>query len=316
VSQARVHVVVLNWNGLADTLACLDSLERSTFTDRHVVVVDNGSATPPREPIARAHPDVEVVELADNLGYSGGNNVALRRALAAGAELVWVLNNDATVEPDSLAELVACAERHPRAGAIGGKVLRADRPELLWMAWGRVTWLQSLIALEGQGEPDGERYSVERSVPWIPGCSILFRAEALREVGLFDEDFFAYHEDVEWAARAVRAGWELWYDGRSVVRHAIQGSSGGESASYLGFRSYLSARNSVLYAKRFGSAAQIARMVAAILVTLPVQYVKRRLRGEQAGIAMKLRGWRDGLLGRPIPLRELGLRPARGAHRD
>jgi GT2 family glycosyltransferase len=176
------------------------------------------------------------------------------------------------------------------------------------MTWGRVTWLQSLIALEGQDAPDGPRYDGEHRVDWIPGCSILFRTAALREVGFFDEDFFAYHEDVDWAARAGKRGWEMWYTGDSRIEHAIHASSGGEAASYMGFRSYLSARNSVLYARRHGSLRQQAVMAGAVVATLPFQWLRRRLRGQQAGVHMKLKGWRDGLAGKPVPLEELGLR--------
>ena len=302
-----VHVVVLNWNGLEHTLACLESLSALDGGMARVLVVDNGSKVSPRAAIEREHPGVAVVENPVNLGYSGGNNVGLSRALDAGASFVWVLNNDTAVDPEALGELMAVARRHPRAGAVGGKVLRADHPQVLWMTWGRVTWLQSLIALVGQGRPDTGAYDSERQVPWLPGCSILFRAEALREVGLFDEEFFAYHEDVDWAARARKAGWELWYTGKARVRHSAHASSGGE-ASYVGFRKYLSARNSVLYARRHGRPWQVALLVASILVTLPFQYTRRWLSGEQEGIALKMRGWRDGLLGRPLPLVELGLR--------
>jgi GT2 family glycosyltransferase len=303
-----VFAIVLNWNRTADTLACLDSLARSTYGDLHAIVVDNGSRVSCASEVAKRHPWVEVVENDRNLGYSGGNNVGMRRALEAGAAFVWVLNNDTVVGAEALEALVDCAQRHPRAAAVGGRVLRTDRPDVLWMTWGRVTWLQSLIALEGQDEPDSARFDGERRVEWIPGCSILFRADALREVGLFDEDFFAYHEDVDWAARAAKQGWELWYTGASRIHHAIHASSGGEAASYAGFRSYLSARNSVLYARRHGTPAKRALLAAAVVATLPFQWLRRRLRGQQQGVRMKIRGWRDGLAGRPVPLDELGLR--------
>ena len=93
------------------------------------------------------------------------------------------------------------------------------------------------------------------------------------------------------------------------MRHAIHSSSGGEGESYLGFRSYLSARNSVLFAARHGRAWQRLLMACAIVLTLPLQYARRAVRGEQAGVRMKVRGWRDALAGRPIPFVELGLRP-------
>jgi GT2 family glycosyltransferase len=302
-----VVAIVLNWNGLEDTLACLESLHRLTYEPLSIVVVDNGSRVSPRARIAATYPRVTVVENPRNLGYAAGNNVGIGRALEAGADYVWVLNNDTVVAPDALTALVSAAERHPRAAAVGGKVLRADDPSTLWATWGRVTWLQSLIALEGQNERDGGRFEGERSVPWIPGCSLLMRTAALREIGAFDEAYFAYHEDVEWAARAHEARWELWFTGAARVRHAIHGSSGG-AEHYGGFRKYLSARNSVLYAKQHARVWQMIVLACAILATLPFQLARRRLSGEQAGIYMKLRGWRDGLLGRPLPLAELGLR--------
>jgi GT2 family glycosyltransferase len=304
--RMAVVAVVLNWNGLDDTLACVDSLARQTYQPLSVLVVDNGSRLSPRARMAALHPTVEVIENDRNLGYTGGNNVGIRMALVRGAELVWILSNDTTVEPETLAHLVETARRHPDAAVIGGKVLRMDRPGTLWMTWGRVPWLQSLIALEGWDAPDDGTYDGECAVPWIPGCSMLLRAEALRRIGVLDEQFFAYHEDVEWAARAREAGWSVWFTGAARTYHAVHGSSGGER-HYGGFWKYLSARNGVLYAKRHGHLWQMALMAAAIAATLPFQFARRWRPGEQEGVALKPRGWRDGLLGRPIPFAELGL---------
>jgi len=302
----RVVAVVLNWNGLEDTLRSVASVVRSTHRALDVLVVDNGSRVSPRAALAAVGAPVAVIENPKNLGYAGGNNVGIRHALAGAADFVWILNNDATVEPETLTALLATAGRHPRAAAVGGKVLHADRPGTIWVAWGRVTWLQSLIALVGADAVDDGRFDGEQAVPWIPGTSILLRSEALRAIGLLEEEYFAYHEDVEWAARAAVAGWELWYTGAARTHHAVHGSSGGAS-HYGGFRKYLSARNSVLYAKRYGRPWQQLLMGAAILTTLPFQLARRWATGEHPGVAMKVRGWWDGLRGRPIPLRDLGL---------
>ncbi|MFP6600566.1 MAG: glycosyltransferase family 2 protein [Deltaproteobacteria bacterium] len=305
--SARVTAVVLNWNGLDDTLRCISSLEALTYEDLSILVVDNGSELSPRERLEREHSQVRVVENVRNLGYSGGNNIGIARAVDDGAEFVWVLNNDTVVERASLGELVAAAERHPRAAAVGGKVLHVDPADRIWVTWGRVTWLQSLIALVGEGRKDHRRYDVERAVPWIPGCSLLLRSAAVVELGGFDENFFAYHEDVEWAERARRRGWELWYNGRARVHHAVHGSSGG-AASYTGFRKYLSARNSVLFARRYGRPWHWALMATAIVLTLPFQFLRRAVRGEGGAVGLKLRGWLDGLPDSDIPFSELGLR--------
>lgn len=309
--RPRVTVVVLDWNGASDTVRCVRSLAAvADEADVSVLVVDNGSATPTAGALAQAGLDVPVLRLEENLGYAGGNNAGLREALARGADFAWVLNNDAEVVVGSLAALLDAAARNPRAAALAPRVVRGDDPKRIWVAWGEVTWRQSLVGLVGEDAADGPAWDVERDAPWLPGCALLLRASALAEVGLFDEDFFAYHEDVDWAARAQAKGWSCRYVGASRVVHHIHGSSGG-AAHYGGFRKYLSARNSVLYALRHGSVWQRFRLGLSIVVSFPFQLARRALTGEAAGVWIKLRGWKDALAGKPIPFEELGLKPDR-----
>ncbi|HYC55148.1 MAG TPA: glycosyltransferase family 2 protein [Candidatus Binatia bacterium] len=305
----RVTAVVLNWNGTEDTVACVRSLlalERDG-AELDILVVDNGSHQSPASALREAAPGVPILFTGANRGYAGGNNAGIRYAAARGADFVWILNNDAVVETGALAPLLQSAQRNQRAGVFGSKILRADDTARLWVAWGRVTWRQSLVALEGEDAADGPRYDGEHDVEWIPGCALLFRTSALAEVGGFDERFFAYHEDVDWAARAARAGWASRYVGSSRVVHRVHGSSGGAS-HYGGFRKYLSARNSVLYARKHGRPLQMAWMAACIAATFPFQLLRRSIRGEGAGVLIKARGWADALRGRPLPLKDLGLR--------
>ena len=149
-------VCVLNWNGREDTLRCLASLRRRA----RVIVADNGSSDGSVEAIRAAFPDVEVVENGANLGFSGGNNAAIRRALDGGAEWVVLLNNDAEAEPGLLDALQAAAARHPDAGVLAGKLLFPD---------GRVQWAGQRVGLRtgysgrprGHGREDGFAFSVE-----------------------------------------------------------------------------------------------------------------------------------------------------------
>ncbi|MFN2427102.1 MAG: glycosyltransferase family 2 protein [Candidatus Binatia bacterium] len=305
----KVVAVVLNWNGTTDTVACVRSLNLLAHPGLKIVVVDNGSRTPPDAALREAGLDAAVVATGVNLGYAGGNNVGIRWAEERGADFIWILNNDAEVEAGALAPLLDAARRHPRAGAFGSRVLRGDDPSRIWVAWGTVTWRQSLIALAGENESDGPRFDDEREVEWIPGCALLLRAAAVNEVGAFDEEFFAYHEDVDWAARARAHGWSSRYVPASRVVHHIHGSSGG-AAHYGGFRKYLSARNTILYARRHGNWGQTLFLAMSIVATFPLQLLRRALSGQAAGVWIKQRGWRDALAGRPIPFVELGLRDA------
>jgi GT2 family glycosyltransferase len=300
-----VAAVVLDWNGGPEALAAVESLAASNGPRLRVVLVDNASRVPAIAEVQRRHPDATCLRNPRNLGYAGGNNVGIRAALDAGADHVLVLNNDARVRPDTVAELVATARCDPRIAVVGAKILRADDPERLWMAWGDVSWRQSLVRLVGQGQRDGPEFAAERDVDWVSGCGLLFTRRGLEEVGLFDEEFFAYHEEVDWCARARARGLRVVWTPRAVVLHRGEGSSG--AGRYVSRKQYLVSRNAVLFARRHGRLGERIRFALAVVATLPFQYLRRLLRGEQAGVVLKVRGMWDALRGKPIPRAELGL---------
>jgi len=301
-----VAVIVLNWNGTDDTVECLHSLMRVDYPHWEIVVVDNGSRQSPRARIAAEFPSVTYVETAQNLGYAGGNNVGIRHALASGHDYVFVLNNDTIVEPDFLAQAVAVAEADPSIGVVGIKVLAWDQPGRVWVAYGRITYRQSLVRLVGYYGRDDGTYDEQRDVEWIPGTAMLFPRRALERVGIFDEAFFAYHEDVDWCTRAREQGFRVVFTPRARIHHKGHRSSGGKG--YVTPRQYLAGRNMVLFVRKHARWYQALRFLAFQLGTLPLQYVRRRLTGEQQGVVLKTRGMLDGWRGRPLPLEELGLR--------
>lgn len=303
--EPRVAVVVLDWNGGAETLACLDSVLATRFRPLDVWLVDNASRAPVLDEARRRHPEVRTIANPSNLGYAGGNNVGIRQALAAGADFVLILNNDARLRPDTVDEMVAVARRDARIAAVGAKVLRLEDPRRLWMAWGEVTYRQSLVRLVGENELDGPAVSAERDVDWVSGAAILLARPALLALGAFDEDFFAYHEEVDWCASAREQGWRVVYAPRAVALHRGQASSGGRV--FVSRRQYLTARNMVRFVKKHASPVERLRFALWFAASLPFSYVRRRLRGEEEGVRLKLRGIRDELRGRPIPRARLGL---------
>jgi GT2 family glycosyltransferase len=173
------------------------------------------------------------------------------------------------------------------------------------MAYGEVTYRQSLVRLVGRDELDTGLYDRERDVDWVSGCAILLSGAAIDALGGFDEEFFAYHEEVDWCARARASGWRVVYAPAAVVTHRGEASSGG--GSYVSRKQYLAGRNMVLFVRRHGSVGERVRFAAFFLGSLPLQYMRRALEGEQRGVALKLRGARDALRGLPLPRAELGL---------
>jgi len=304
-SQPRVAVVVLDWNGAADTLECVASVLASRYPALDVWLVDNASRDPVLDEVLRRHPGVRTIANARNLGYAGGNNVGIHAALAAGADWVLVLNNDARLRPETVAELVAVARRDPAIAAVGAKILRLDDPTRLWMAYGEVTYRQSLVRLVGENEPDGAAFQEQRDVPWVSGCAILLGRCALAAIGPFDEEFFAYHEEVDWCATAREHGLRVVFAPRAVVEHRGQASSGGRA--FVSRRQYLTARNMVRFVRKHGSPAERWRFALWFAAMLPLSFLRRLLRGEQEGVLLKLRGIVDALRDRPIPRARLGL---------
>lgn len=300
----RVDVVVLDWNGGTETLACLASVYDSRGVDLRVLLVDNASAESVVDRACRRFPSLRAFRNPENLGYAGGNNVGLKAALADGAQAVVLLNNDARVGPDTLRRLVATAASDPSIAAVGCRILRSDRIDRLWMAWGELSYRQSLVRLVGQGRIDGDLYRERRDVPWVSGCGWLLTRSALERVGLLDEDYFAYHEEVDWCARARGLGLRVVYEGQASVTHRGEGSSGG---GYVSRKQYLVGRNMVRFVRRHGSIAQRLQFTTLFLGSLPFQLLRRVWAGEGAGVWLKLRGARDAYLHRPLPRDELGL---------
>ncbi|HLK12276.1 MAG TPA: glycosyltransferase family 2 protein [Candidatus Binatia bacterium] len=298
--------MVVHWGAVADTLACLRSLAVSTLRPRPLLVIDNGTRALDARAVAAAAPDVVLVPLPENRGFAGGANEGLRRALAAGATFVLLLNNDATAAPDCLAELVRVARSAPDVAAVGAKVLCADAPGVLWAAWERVTWRAALVAQVGRGAADGPAFAAVRTVEAIPGCAMLLTRPALDAVGLFDEAFFAYHEDVDWCVRARARGFRILFAPTARVLHRGEGSLAGRGRANPA--RYLSARNTVLFARKHARARDWLRLAVTIGASLPLAALRERSGGQGGVVRLLLRGYRDGLLGRDVPVDSLGLR--------
>jgi GT2 family glycosyltransferase len=263
----RVGAVVLNWNGGDMTLACLQSLARVEYPELDVVLVDNGSSDGSVERVRREHPGVDVVENGANLGFAAGNNVGIRRALARGAEMVLLLNNDAEATPGLVRELVTAAVCVPDAGMLGALVLLHDQPERVWYAGARWDPVAQRFEVRDCGKPlDEPCHGGIAETAFVPGCAMLVRAEVCRDVGLMDERYFLTWEEVDWCARARRAGWRSLVVGRARARHRVSASFGGDGAP---LHRYFMERNRIRYIRaHMGRRAAGAAWARACMATL------------------------------------------------
>ena len=301
----QTGVVVLHFGDPEDTRACLRSLAGSHQPAAPLVVVDNGTRTLTAADVTALVPAAQFLALPENLGFAGGCNVGLRRALAAGAESVVLLNNDAQVAPDCLEALRQAADGS-RVAAVGAKVLSATDPSRLWAAWGNLTWRAALVEMVGRGEPDGPRFNTTHDVDTVPGTVMLLTRAALDDVGFFDERFFAYHEDLDWCTRARARGWRICFAPNARATHRGEGSFA--VRGHATPARYLAARNSVLFARKHGNFGQRLQLALTVGLSLPLASFQLRRRGQGDAAALLVRGYWDGVLGRDVPYERLGLR--------
>lgn len=226
----RVAVVVLNWNGLEDTKEAVHSLLGQDYPNLKIHMVDNGSENHEADALAQAFDEAVskgVVQLhrnPSNLGFTGGNHTGIRAALGnPDTQYVALLNNDAKAAPNWLSKLVECAETSPRIGAVAGTMVFHDRPEVIENTG--VVLLHSGEAMPRQrGRPISEAAGAAHQPIGACAGAALYRAEMLREIGLFEEWFFANFEDVELSLRALATGWDIRFTPHALVRHKLSQS--------------------------------------------------------------------------------------------
>lgn len=218
----KVAVVVPNWNGATDLRACLDSVRKQAL-QTHIIVVDNGSVDGSVSIIEREYPEVELIRHKINKGYAGGVNPGFRRAIEMNLDYVAPFNNDAIADKDWLKYLVNYLDLHPEVGIAASKLLSIDGKHLdstgdQYTIWG-------LPFPRGRGETEVDKYDKDTDILGASGGSSLYRVSMLKEIGLLDEDFFAYYEDVDISLRAQLSGWKVAYVPESVVYHQISATS-------------------------------------------------------------------------------------------
>jgi hypothetical protein len=297
VAEAAWHAIVLSWNGREDTLRCLASLAKVTGPPLQVVCVDNGSTDGSVEAVRERHPDVQLIENERNLGFAGGCNAGIRWSLEQGAEWVVLVNNDATVAPDAIAGFAAAAETHPGAGVLAGKLYLADRPDRLWYAGQRFhPRLGYSGRHRGEGRRDGPRYSRLEPTGRANGALMAISRKAIEAVGMFDEDLFAYVEDVDYSLRAREAGFEVLFVPEARGWHRV-GASGAAGAN----NAYYGTRNMIVVCERHRPLPAPLSLLrrGVIRATFTAWALRQRNRGE--ALAAVRAGYRDARAGRLGP---------------
>ncbi len=246
-----VYIILLNWNGLTDTLECLESLRKIDYLNYKVVVVDNGSKNNEAEEIKKNYSGVYLIKNKENKGFAEGNNIGIKLALERKADYILLLNNDTVVSPNFLTILVDFAQRIQNIGAVGPKILYYDSNKI-WFNGGELWWWIGFAKhLERLKENEKSSINEPLEVDYITGCAMLMKRETIEKVGLLDPVYFVNFEDLDWCWRAKKLGYKHFVVPKSIIWHKVSVSLGKRGTQKIGkFGAYYYARNAIIFAKK------------------------------------------------------------------
>lgn len=294
--KPRVLILILCYNGVADTLACLASLAQITYPAADLLVVDNASHDGTPAQVRAQFPHCTVIETGANLGFASGNNVGLRYAQQQQYDYTLLLNNDTEVAPDFLDRLVAVAESDPAIGIVGPTITYYEQPTRIWSAGGTIDWRRGRTFMRGIGEHDRGQYTAPTPVDFVTGAALLCKRAVLDRAGLLDDRFFMYYEETEWCVRAQRAGFRIMYVPDAKVLHKIPIADRIDKP----YVAYYMTRNRLLFLQQTG--APLMTWLNALLfqdLRTCVSYtVRPKWRSRRANRDAMLRGLRDFALQR------------------
>jgi GT2 family glycosyltransferase len=288
----KVGIVILNHNGRLLAERCVRSVVESSYPNKDVILVDNGSTDSTVGHLRMLFPDLLIVENTENLGIAGGRNRGFREAIRRGNDYVLSLDNDARIDGQLIEELVRVVESDPRIGVVGPKTYSDDGSGAIQCTGGKITYTQNVCSQRGLGETDRGQYDKIEDVDYFPGFGFMARREVFERLNFLDESFYGYgHEDTDFCLRAGQLGYRVVYVPKAIMWHRGSATIGGYSPR----KKYLEAVNSVYFVRKYGNSQDRLKyaffagcgLIYALVVQLP--------RGNQKAVFAKAHGMWDGL---------------------
>lgn len=263
----HISIIIVNYNTPEETKDCVRSLANleTWGFDYQIVVVDNGSKESIKfnQLFLKNNPKVELISSASNLGYTGGNNLGIKYAANTyDSDYFLLLNSDTSVDKNFLKELYFCVKNDPKIGLASPKIYFAkgyeyhqksyqkeDLGRVIWYAGGKIDWKNLASFHPGVDEPDRGQFENMTETDFATGCAMLISREAIERVGLLDNRFFLYSEDVDYSLKVKKAGLKVVYCPQAVLWHKISSSTGGTGST---LQQYYQTRNRLLLTFKHG----------------------------------------------------------------
>lgn len=222
----KVCIIILNWNGIQDTIECLESIKKITYSNYMVIVVDNASTGNDIHILKEKFNNyIQIIENDKNYGFSEGNNIGMRYVLDnnLNPEYFLLLNNDTIVAPDFLTDLVKVAESDTKIGIVGPEIYYYnfnERKNVVWSAGGKVSWWREPFYYHiGQNYDDSPKYNVQKEMGFVSGAAMLIKRHVAEKVSFLNPKYFFGYEEIEICLKAWKAGYKVIYVPQAKVWH-------------------------------------------------------------------------------------------------
>lgn len=292
-----VFVIVINYNGLSNTIECVKSLTRSSYQNLRIVIIDNTPRKNDAVELKEAFGDaIIVISNEANYGFAKGSNIGIDYAMKEGAEYIFLLNNDARVESKSIEYLLEALQSDPEVGIVGPKIYFDNHPggnDIIWFAGGRLIRTLGQPFHRGLNEIDIGKYDHQEDVDFITGCALMIRRDVIEKIGKFDEDFFIYFEDLDFNCRASDSGYRITYVPKARIWHKVSSSTGQMSPLYL----FLFTRNRFIFVKKnTGILGMMSFIPYYLSIRVMYTILRYSLRCKWGHVNSVLEGFLSGLL--------------------
>ncbi len=259
----KIAIIILNWNGKKDTLACLHSLSYLTYPNFETLLIDNGSTDDSVLAIRQQFPDLCIIETGSNLGFAEGNNVGIKKALEQKADLFFLLNNDTIVSDDILERFVETYHDFPQAGVLGAKIFLFEEKSTLDHLggnWDQKTGTFTFVGL--RQKEDGILWQHPQEIDYVCGAGLMIKRSVIEKIGFFEKRYFLIWEESDFCFRAKKAGFQIITCPQAHLWHKV-------SASFVGGKphsTYFWWRNRLLWIERNCSFKQKISLYARVLL--------------------------------------------------
>ena len=288
-SEPRVYIIIINLEGFHDTQRCLLSLRLLAYANKEIIVIDNGSKGDDVLRLRGLFPEAKILSTEVNGGFAAGNNIGMEIALREGADYIFLLNNDTEILPDTLKILVEQAEKDSSIGIIGPAIYDLADPQRLSITSGRVNLMNGVSSSEELEKMHKGKDVEGIDIQFVAGCALLIKRSVIEQIGMLDETFFLYYEDVDWCLRASNGGFRTVYLSRAKVLHKRSSSVKTGSA----FQIYHLIRSKMIFLRKYSPSFTLSLILHLVGQMRPV--VAYFVTGRFAHLKAVVQGTADGL---------------------